>query len=147
MRSTLVRILAGLGAAAALVFASGAAQAAEPPALGDGYVHDGSDVLSPAEEEAANARLGQLADDGDLELWIVYVDAFENPSGSFDWAAATADANGLGSDQYLLAIATDARQLALVGPVAERGEARIRRAGRRRRAERRRLGGRAGGRR
>jgi len=117
MRSTLVRILAALGATAALALAPGAALAADPPSLGGGYVHDGSDVLSPADEEAANARLGQLADDSALELWIVYVDEFENPSGSFDWAAATADANGLGSDQYLLAIATDARQLALVGPV------------------------------
>jgi len=117
MRGTLVRILAGLGVTAVLALAPGAALAADPPSLGGGYVHDGSDVLSPADEEAANARLGQLADDGDLELWVVYVDEFTNPSDSFDWAAATADANGLGSDQYLLAIATDARQLAVVGPV------------------------------
>ncbi|MGO1798593.1 MAG: TPM domain-containing protein, partial [Microbacterium gubbeenense] len=117
MRSTLVRILAVLGLGAALALAPGAALAADPPSLGGGHVHDGSEVLSPAEEEDANARLGQLAADGDLELWVVYVDEFTNPSDAREWAGATADANGLGSDQYLLAIATEARQLAIVGPV------------------------------
>ncbi|MGO3721394.1 TPM domain-containing protein [Microbacterium gubbeenense] len=117
MRSTLVRILAVLGLGAALVLAPGAALAADPPSLGGGHVHDGSEVLSPAEEEDANARLGQLAADGDLELWVVYVDEFTNPSDAREWAGAAADANGLGSDQYLLAIATEARQLAIVGPV------------------------------
>ncbi|MGO2669080.1 MAG: TPM domain-containing protein, partial [Microbacterium gubbeenense] len=117
MRSTLVRILAVLGLGAALALAPGAALAADPPSLGGGHVYDGSEVLSPAEEEDANARLGQLAADGDLELWVVYVDEFTNPSDAREWAGAAADANGLGSDQYLLAIATEARQLAIVGPV------------------------------
>ena len=117
MRSTLVRILAVLGLGAALALAPGAAMAEDPPSLGAGHIYDGSDALSPADEEDANARLAQLAADSDLELWVVYVDEFANPADAREWAGATADANGLGSDQYLLAIATEARQLAIVGPV------------------------------
>ncbi|WP_324012062.1 TPM domain-containing protein [Microbacterium sp. JZ37] len=100
-----------------------AASAESPVELGDAYVYDGSDVLSPSEERAADERLAQLAADTDVSLWVVYVDDFENPSDAIEWADRTADLNGLGSTQYLLAIATEGRQLyissAADGPVSE----------------------------
>jgi predicted nucleic acid-binding Zn-ribbon protein len=109
-------LLAALGLGATLVFAPLAAQAEEPPRLGSSYVYDGAGVLSDAEEQAADDRLDALADETGLDLWVVYVADFDSPSDSAGWANATADLNGLGNDQYLLAIATEGRRLYLAKP-------------------------------
>jgi hypothetical protein len=106
----------GAGLALLLGGATGAAHAEPPATLGEGYVYDGSDVLTSSEEAQANERLAQLADETDLQLWVVYVDDFENPSEADQWANATADQNGLGTNQYLLAISTEGRNLFLSAP-------------------------------
>ncbi|WP_221585766.1 YgcG family protein [Microbacterium sp. G2-8] len=116
MRLVRTRLLGALGIAAALLFAPTTASATSPVTLGAGYVHDEADVLSPAEEDAAQQRLEQLRNDSDAEMWVVYVDEFTDPSDSAEWANETADDNGLGADQYLLAISTDGRQLFLSPP-------------------------------
>lgn len=91
--------------------AGGAAAVATPPvSLGSGFVVDDSDVLTPGEEAEAQARLDELKTDTGLDLWVVFVDHFTDPSDSADWANQTADDNGLGVTQYLLAVATDGRQ-------------------------------------
>jgi hypothetical protein len=116
MRRRITHLLAALGLGATLVFAPLAAQAEEPPRLGSSYVYDGAGVLSDAEEQAADDRLDALADETGLDLWVVYVADFDSPSDSAGWANATADLNGLGNDQYLLAIATEGRRLYLAKP-------------------------------
>ncbi|MGO8609994.1 TPM domain-containing protein, partial [Rhizobium johnstonii] len=50
-----------------------------------------------------------------VDLWVVYVDQFTNPSDPEEWANQTASNNGLGPSQYLLAISTDGRQFYLSG--------------------------------
>ena len=45
-----------------------------------GYVLDEVDVLSSSEEAQAQTRLEQLKTDTGLDLWVVYVDEFTNPS-------------------------------------------------------------------
>ncbi|GGF46909.1 UPF0603 protein [Microbacterium sorbitolivorans] len=117
MRRRITHLLAALGLGSVLALAPLAAHAEEPPRLGDSYVYDGADVLSDAEEQAADARLDALKDETGLDLWVVYVSNFESPSASGDWANATADLNGLGNDQYLLAISTEGRQLYLAKPL------------------------------
>ena len=112
----ITHLLAALGLGSMLALAPLAAQAEEPLRLGSSQVYDGSDVLSDAEERAADERLGALSEETGLDLWVVYVDYFDSPSSSADWANATADLNGLGNDQYLLAIATEGRQLYLAKP-------------------------------
>jgi uncharacterized membrane protein YgcG/predicted nucleic acid-binding Zn-ribbon protein len=99
-------------AAAVVVSAVGAttAVATPPVSLGAGYVVDDSDVLTPGEEAQAQARLEQLKSDTGLDLWVVFVDDFSDPASSADWANTTAEDNGLGVTQYLLAVATDGRQ-------------------------------------
>lgn len=79
------------------------------------YVFDESDVLTSAEEDAAQARLEQLRTDTGVDLWVVYVDEFTDPSGAEEWANATADLNGLGPTQYLMAVATESRQFFISG--------------------------------
>ena len=107
----------GLTAALAAVF-SGAAMAAsatDPVTLGSAHVVDEAGVLSSSQLAAAEQRTQKLSDDTDVDLWVVYVPTFTNPSSSEDWANQTARDNGLGPNQYLLAIAVDSRQFYLSG--------------------------------
>lgn len=116
-----------LSAVAALVLGGAlgpvvAASATGPVSLGQTHVLDQSDVLSPAQEQEVQDRLVRLSDETAVDLWTVYVDEFTNPDDPEAWAAATAEANGLGPNQYLLAISTEGRQYYLsgdsAGPVA-----------------------------
>jgi len=104
---TLTVALAGIG---------GPVWATDPVQLGATYVFDDVDVLSPAQEAEAEARLDQLKTDTGLDLWVVFVDEFTNPSDRSDWANLVADENGLGDNQYLLAIATESRQYTISAP-------------------------------
>lgn len=116
---------AALGlAVTALLFGSAAAASATPPVtLGSGYVLDDVNALTPDEVAGAEDALSEFRDASGLDLWVVFVDEFTNPSSSADWANQTATDNGLGPTQYLLAIATESRQFYLsgdsAGPVTE----------------------------
>ncbi|MBZ4488680.1 TPM domain-containing protein [Microbacterium sp. cx-55] len=108
-----------LAAVCAVVLLGAApASAADPVTLESGYVLDEAAVLGSDEIDAAEVRLDQLADDTGLDLWVVFVDRFSNPADAEGWANAAAQQNGLGTNQYLLAIAVDAGQYYLSGDAA-----------------------------
>ncbi|GAA3630702.1 TPM domain-containing protein [Microbacterium awajiense] len=108
-----------LTAALALMFAATtSASATDPVALGSQYVLDDAGALSDSERTAAEERLERLSSETDVDLWVVYVDEFTNPSDAESWADQTAIDNGLGPNQYLLAVAVDARQYYLSGDSA-----------------------------
>lgn len=107
-----------VAAVAATIFGGSAAVATPPVALGSGYVLDEAGVLSSGEESAAQGRLERLKSETGLDLWVVYVDQFTDPASSADWANQTAEDNGLGVTQYLLAVATEGRQYYLSGDSA-----------------------------
>jgi uncharacterized membrane protein YgcG len=107
-----------VAAVAATIFGGSAAVATPPVALGSGYVLDEAGVLSSGEESAAQGRLERLKSETGLDLWVVYVDQFTDPASSADWANQTAQDNGLGVTQYLLAVATEGRQYYLSGDSA-----------------------------
>lgn len=111
-----LRGFAVLGLVSASMLGALPASAEEPVELGSEYVFDGSDVLSDAEEAAAQQRLEQLSSDTGLDLWVVYVDTFESPADRVRWANDTAILNQLGEDQYLLAISTEGRALFISAP-------------------------------
>ncbi|WP_312676121.1 TPM domain-containing protein [Microbacterium sp.] len=118
------RLLLAVTAAAAIIFGgAAAASATDPVTLGSTRVVDQSDVLSSGEESAVDARLRALNSSSGVDLWVVYVPTFTDPSSPEDWANTTATNNGLGPHQYLLAIATDGRTFYLSGdsdgPVTE----------------------------
>ncbi len=99
-----------VGLIALLTWVATPAIATPPVQLGAGYVLDDAGVLSSGEVNEVEARLEKLKSDTGIDLWVVYVDNFTNPSNSEEWANQTADANGLGPTQYLLAISTEGRQ-------------------------------------
>ena len=97
-------------AVAGTLIGGSAASATPPVSLGSEYVLDDADVLTPAEEAEAQARLEQLKTETGLDLWVVFVDDFTDPAAAEAWANQTAEDNGLGVSQYLLAVATEGRQ-------------------------------------
>ncbi len=114
--SVRMRLVLALAAAAALVFGgSTAALATDPVSLGSSRVVDQSGVLSDSDEARIDDRLTSLSRTSGVDLWVVFVPEFTNPSDSVQWTADTASANGLGPSQYLLAISTDGREYYLSG--------------------------------
>lgn len=124
MRSRLTSVVAAsLAVAIGSVTLAAPASATEPVTLGESRVWDQVDVLTDAQEASLDARLERLTDDTGLDLWVVYVDRFTDPTGAQQWAEDTANLNNLGPDQYLLAIATEGRAYYLSsdssGPVSD----------------------------
>lgn len=110
--------------AGALLLATPAAGATAPDVLGDGHLTDRAGVLTPAQESRLEDRLAGLAAKDDRpELYVVLVDDFADPSDAAAWADAAAERGNLAADQYLLAIATEGRALAISydesGPLSE----------------------------
>lgn len=83
------------------------AAAIPPPSLSSSYVLDQANVLTDAEETDVQRRLLTFSEQTGLDLWVVYVDAFQDPPGAGDWANETANRNNLGPHQYLLAVAIE----------------------------------------
>ncbi|MFE6226580.1 TPM domain-containing protein [Streptomyces sp. NPDC057854] len=93
----------------AVVPAAAGARADDPVVLpSDGQVLDRVGALRDRRPEVA-AALDRLYDDRRIQLFVVYVRDFSGRSGQ-DWADATAERNGLGRDDVLLAVATHDRR-------------------------------------
>ncbi|MDQ4212322.1 TPM domain-containing protein [Microbacterium sp. ASV81] len=91
-------------------FLASPAVATAPVTLGSGYVTDEVGALSSAEVTALDARLTTLSRTKDMQLFVVFIDAFTDPENSQQWTEQVARDNGLGRNQYLLAIAVSDRQ-------------------------------------
>lgn len=102
-RAIAALLLALLGVLAAPLSAA----AIPPPALGSSYVLDQANVLTDAQEADVQRRLLTLSEQTGLDLWVAYVDGFQDPPGADDWANETANRNNLGPHQYLLAVAIE----------------------------------------
>ncbi|MCS4274873.1 vacuolar-type H+-ATPase subunit H [Mycetocola sp. BIGb0189] len=87
-----------------------------PVQLDSGRVLDLTDSLSGAEANDLEKSSRALSSKSGLDLWIVLVDTFENPSDAQRWADTVATNNGLGPKQYLLAIAVEGRSFFLSAP-------------------------------
>ncbi|MFT3716552.1 MAG: TPM domain-containing protein [Gordonia sp. (in: high G+C Gram-positive bacteria)] len=92
----------------ALVFGAGPASANPPTHMPDPLV-DSAGVLTTGQEDAINDQIDQLANDRDLNLWVIYVRSFEGKSPK-DWGTQTQSLTSLGYHDILLAIATDDKQ-------------------------------------
>lgn len=68
-------------------------------------------VLQDGRDEI-DAALTSLQDNSDYQLWVVFADTFDDIDPE-EWANQTADLSDLGSDDVLLAVATEARRFTL----------------------------------
>lgn len=93
-----------------LLFAAPAYAVAPVTLSTSGLVTDDAGVLGNQEAEV-EAALEELNDEHQVQLFVVYVDSFSGTT-SQDWAHQTADKNGLGLNDILLAIAVEDRQYA-----------------------------------
>src|SRR5690606_39483276 len=93
-----------------LVVPAGSVRAV-PPMHVAGEIMDPEGVLGDR-TDAVQGALDRLAEDTDLQLFVVYVPSFDGMDG-VDWANATANASGLGVDDLLLAVATEERRYGL----------------------------------
>ncbi|MFF1379635.1 TPM domain-containing protein [Streptomyces sp. NPDC058308] len=75
-----------------------------------GRTTDRTDALGER-ENAVEQALDRLYDDSGVQLFVVYVTDFSGRSAQ-SWADATAERNGLGPDDVLLAVATHDRRFA-----------------------------------
>lgn len=98
------------GLIALLSLGSAPAWATDPVSLGAERVLDESDALTGSQEASANERLDALSASTGVDLYVVFVDEFTNPDNSQQWADTVASDNGLGPNQYILAVGTESRQ-------------------------------------
>ncbi|MBX9245609.1 TPM domain-containing protein, partial [Actinotalea ferrariae] len=90
------------------VLAAGPAAATPPIDLAD-ELTDAAGVLGVAEERAVEDALDRLADETPYQLFVVFVDDFDDLD-AVTWAHETASMSGLGRDDLLLAVAVEARE-------------------------------------
>ncbi|MCS4274871.1 putative membrane protein YgcG [Mycetocola sp. BIGb0189] len=106
-----------LSASAATATADTPASTGQAPIeLGNGRVADLAGVLSSEQVSEIEAASHKLSEDEFFDVWIVLVDRFADPEDAQQWADAVATKNGLGAQQYLLAIATEGRTFFLSAP-------------------------------
>ena len=86
-----------------------AAHAEDPVAFGASPVVDTAGALSGGELAEVEAAIDAAADDTGRQLFVAYVDVFTNPEDATSWAVDTANANNMGSEDYLLAVAIEGR--------------------------------------
>jgi len=113
------RVRGGFLLAIGLVFGSALgtasmASAVDPVDLGSGHVVDQAGVVT-SQVSTIEAATDKLYTDHKIDLFVVYVDRFTNPTDAADWANETAAQNNLGPSDYLLAVATDGRAYYLSG--------------------------------
>lgn len=94
---------------------AGVASATSPVSLGSSRVLDSAGVLSASQEQDIQERSEALSQSSGLDLWVVFVDEFTDPSGASDWGNQTAQMNGLGQNQFLLSVSTEGRTFFLSG--------------------------------
>lgn len=117
-----IRAVAGslLGGVALAFLVAAPALADEPVELGSSPVLDAAGVLDDGTAEAA---IDATFDRTGVSLFVVVVDSFESPSDADDWTTETAERNGLGVDDILLAIAVDDRTYSLSADTATLNDA------------------------
>lgn len=110
--SSLRRTLATAGACIALAVSAQPAFA-EPPARVDPgtRIVDSSNVLN--NESQLQAGINEVANEHNITLYVVMVDNFTDPSDPSGWARQFAQENGFGSNDAVLAVATESRQARL----------------------------------
>ncbi|TFC42500.1 TPM domain-containing protein [Cryobacterium shii] len=88
------------------------AWAEDPVTFGASHIADPAGAVTERSDEVT-AALDKLYADTGTDLFVVYVDSFTGVSDRTQWADKTADNNGLGTNDVLLAVATGDREYQL----------------------------------
>ncbi|TFD31197.1 TPM domain-containing protein [Cryobacterium cryoconiti] len=107
-----VAVAAVVLVSAPLVSAPPAAWAEDPVEFGASHILDTVDAVSGRTDEITSALDALYADTG-ADLFVAYVDSFTGVADREQWADQTADSNGLGTNDVLLAVATEDREYQL----------------------------------
>lgn len=104
---------AAVGAALAATFAAAVLSAApafaeSPVDFGSSPIVDTVGALGDRVDDVEQA-IDEAADRSGRQLFVAYVSEFTDPEQADQWAADTAIANGLGDEDYLMAVAVDGR--------------------------------------
>ena len=107
----IVRLLVVLAVAALTALLSTPTAVAEPPFRVQDRVTDNAGVLSGSQKAEVNAAVDKLFKDRQIKLWVVYVKSFDG-MGWLAWSQQLEKISDFGSDDALLAIATEDRSFA-----------------------------------
>lgn len=111
-----IRVAAGAALVGVLLVLGAPAHAEEPVDLGASPILD---VVGALEDEAAaEAAIDATFERTGVSLFVVLVDDFTSPADPDAWTDATAERNGLGVDDVLLAIATEGRTYSVSADIA-----------------------------
>ena len=100
----------------AALLAPPTAALAEPPFRVPSQITDRAGALTGGDQADVQAAINQLAAEDSVNLFVVYVDNFDNPSTAQDWANQTYLDSDLGANDILLAIATEGRDYSVRVP-------------------------------
>ncbi len=111
MRSMTTRWATAVGLGLLLSLPAAAAQAEPPVEFPPGqFVVDDVDALGGTLGSVESA-IAQLQQDSGYTLYVSYIDTFTDSGGAEAWVDQTAELNDLGSEEALLAVAVEDRQL------------------------------------
>jgi len=99
---------------------SPSAALAEPPFRVQEQVTDRAGALSGSEQREVSAAVDKLFNDRRIKLWVVYVKSFDD-LGWLEWSQQTEKLSDFGTDDALLAIATDDRSFAFTADPTQTG--------------------------
>ncbi|TFC80394.1 TPM domain-containing protein [Cryobacterium cheniae] len=103
-----------------------AAWAEDPVDFGASHIVDTVDAVTDRADEVT-AAFDELYSETGADLFVAYVDSFTGVEDREQWADQTADNNGFGTNDVLLAVATDDRQYQLsVAPDSALTDAQLR---------------------
>ncbi|WP_440711037.1 TPM domain-containing protein [Herbiconiux sp. YIM B11900] len=106
LRTLVATAVAAIGLA--LLAPAAPAFAGDPVDLNGRYIVDEAGVLGSQQSEVQDA-IDTLATEHGVNLFVVYTDAFTNPSDRQQWATDVANQNQFGTNDVLLAVAVDDR--------------------------------------
>jgi len=88
---------------------------AQPPSKLTDHITDPNAVLTNSDRATVSSAIDRLSRDRHIQLWVVYVDNYSRFKPE-NWASQTRDASGMGSNDVLLAVATNTKLYALDVP-------------------------------
>ena len=101
-------VVAPAGSAFFTAAGPSAAQAADPMQITGTRIYDTTNSLGNT--STLSSKISALSKKHNVDLHVVTIDKFENPSGSQAWTKALATKNNWGSADVVLVIATESRQ-------------------------------------